>query len=63
MYRASSGAAIATTLGVAAAVGTAAYMMSNNKDMKKRAKRMRRSTGRALRQVGGFIDNVSAMMR
>lgn len=63
MSRSSSATAIATTLGVVAIAGTAAYMMNNNKDMRKRTKKLRKSTCNALNQVGHFVDNMSAMMR
>lgn len=57
-----TGAAI-TTACVSMAVGTAAYMMTNNKSSAMKAKKLKKSTGRALRQVGEFIDNVSYMMK
>lgn len=57
-----TGAAI-TTACVSMAVGTAAYMMTNNRSATMRAKKLKRSTGKALRQVGDFIDNMSYMMR
>lgn len=52
-----------TTACVGMAMGTAAYMMANNKGSSARAKKLKKSTGRALRQVGDFIDNVSYMMK
>lgn len=54
-----------TTACVGMAVGTAAYMMAGNKGKsgKNRARQMKKNTGRALRQVSSFIDNVSYMMR
>lgn len=52
-----------TTACVGMAVGTAAYMMSGNKKVKSKSKQFRKSTGKALRQVGDFIDNVSYMMK
>ena len=51
-----------TTACMGVAVGAAAYMMSGN-NTKSRTKKLRKSTGRALRQVGDFIDNVSYMMK
>ena len=57
-----SSAAI-TTACVGMAVGTAAYMMSGNKTMKNRSKKLKKSTGKALRQVGDFIDNMSYMIK
>ncbi|MGI6402685.1 MAG: hypothetical protein ACOX0K_00385 [Oscillospiraceae bacterium] len=51
-----------TTACVGMAVGAAAYMMAGN-NAKSRTKKLRKSTGRALRQVGDFIDNVSYMMK
>ena len=50
-----------TTACVGMAVGAAAYMMSGN--VKGKSKKLRKSTGKALRQVGDFIDNVSYMMK
>lgn len=52
-----------TTACVGMALGTAAYMMSTNKTAKAKTKRLRKTTGRALRQVGDFIDSVSYMMK
>jgi len=52
--------AVITTAAVGMAVGTAAYMLSGNRN---RNKQIKKSTGKALRQVGSFIDNVSYMMR
>ena len=55
-----------TTACVSMAIGTAAYMMSGNhssRAMKNRTKHLKRTTGRALHQVGSFIDNVSYMMK
>jgi len=49
-----------TTACVGMAVGTAAYMMAGNK---KKTKKLKKSTGRALRHVGSFIDNVSYMVK
>ncbi|HHY52955.1 MAG TPA: hypothetical protein GX499_06910 [Clostridiales bacterium] len=51
-----------TTACVSMAVGAAAYMMAGN-NTKNKAKKLRKATGRALRQVGEFIDNVSYMMK
>lgn len=55
-------ATMVTTACVGMAVGTAAYMMSGT-NTKTRTKKLRKTTGRALRQVGDFIDNVSYMMK
>lgn len=57
-----------TTACVSVAACTAAYMMAGNnktmsKSMKNRTKVLKKNTGKALRQVGDFIDNVSYMMR
>lgn len=52
-----------TTACVSMAVGTAAYMMTSNKAMKSRGKKIKKTTGKALRQMGDFIENVSYMMR
>ena len=55
---------IITTACVGAAVGTAAYMMSSgNHAMHSKARKIKKSTGRALRQVGDLIESVSYMMR
>lgn len=53
--------AIITTACVGMAAGAAAYMISGSNSSK--AKKLKKSTGRALRQVGDFIDNVSYMMK
>ncbi len=52
--------AVLTTCCVGVAAGAAAYMMAGNR---KKVSRLKKNTGKALRQVGGFIDNVSYMMR
>lgn len=52
-----------TTACVGVAACTAAYMMADNKDMRSHTKKWRKSTGKALRQVGGFIDDISHMVR
>ena len=52
-----------TTACVSMAVGATAYMMTNNKTAKSRTKQMRKTTGKAIRQVGDFIDNVSYMIK
>lgn len=62
MKRKSSTAMVTTAIGMAAVAGTAAYMMSGNKDIRRKTKRLRRNTGKALRQVGGYIENISNMM-
>lgn len=54
--------AVLTTACVGMAVG-AAYVMNDSRSVKKRTKMIKKSTGKALRQVGDFIDNVSYMMR
>ena len=48
---------VITTCCVGAAVGAATYMMSNGNS--KKVKKMKRNAGKTLRQVSGFIDNVS----
>lgn len=55
--------AVVTTACVGMAMGAAAYMMSGNTGNGRRAKQLKRSTGKALRQVGSFIENVSYMIR
>lgn len=56
-----TGAAI-TTACIGMAVGAAAYMASG-KNVHVNTKQIKRTTGRALRQVGDFIDNISYMMK
>ena len=52
-----------TTACIGAAVG-AAYMLSgNNKKFKSKTKRLRKNTGKALRQAGGFINSVGDMVK
>lgn len=60
MNRGNKTTAMITTAAVGMAVGTAAYMLAGNKT---RTKQIKKSTGKALRQVGSFIDNVSYMIR
>lgn len=56
--------AIITSAAVGMAVGTAAYMMAgDSRAVKSRTRKMKRTTGRALRQVGEFIGNVSYMIK
>ena len=52
-----------TTACIGMAAATAAYMMTGNKSTNERVKKLKKNTGKALRQVGDFIDNVSYMMR
>ena len=50
---------------VGMAVGAAAYMLTGGKTSKKlknKTKRLRRNTGKALRQAGDFINSVSYMV-
>ncbi|MDR2909383.1 MAG: hypothetical protein LBU86_05835 [Oscillospiraceae bacterium] len=61
MTRKTSAAVTTACLGLAA--GATAYMMSNNKAVRTKTKLLRRNTGKALRQMGDFIDNVSYMMK
>ncbi len=62
--RKSTSAAI-TTACVGLAVGGCAYMLAGNngKAAAVRAKKLKRTTGRALRQVGDFLGGVSDVMR
>ena len=55
--------AVITTACVGMAMGTAAYMMAGDKTMRARSKKIKKSTGKALRQVGDFIENVSYMVK
>ena len=51
---------------VGMAVGAAAYMLTggkNGKKLKNKTKRLRKNTGKALRQAGDFINNVSYMVQ
>jgi len=53
-----------TTACVTMAAGTAAYMMAgNSRKSRNRGKQLKKNTGKALRQVGSFIDNMSYMMK
>ncbi len=52
-----------TTACVGMAVGGAAYMLAGKDKNQIRVKKLKKSTGKALRQVGGFIENVSDMLR
>ncbi|MCL2034460.1 MAG: hypothetical protein FWG94_06980 [Oscillospiraceae bacterium] len=52
-----------TTACIGMAVGAAAYMASSGKAGKTRTKKLKKSTGKALRHVGEFIDNVSYMVK
>ena len=50
---------------VGMAVGAAAYMLSggsSGRKLKSRTRRLRKNTGKALRQAGDFINNVSNMV-
>ena len=50
---------------VGMAVGAAAYMLSGgnaSKKFKSKTKRLRKNTGKALRQAGDFINSVSHMV-
>lgn len=51
-----------TTACIGMAACTAAYMMTSGKQANKHVKKIKRNTGKALRQMGNFIDNVSYMM-
>jgi len=51
-----------TGAAVAAAVGTAAYMMSA-KSMGAQRRKFKRSAGRAIRTMGDIIGNVSQMIK
>ncbi len=45
------------------AVGAAAYMMSGNKNVRAKSKKLRRQAGRTLRQVGEIIGSAGTMIR
>lgn len=51
-----------TGVAVSAAVGAAAYMLSN-KGTRARTKMMKKNAGKAIRAVGSIIDNVSTFVR
>ena len=52
-----------TTACVGMAVGAAAYMMSGGKGARSKTKQIRRNTGKALRQLGDFIGDISYMVK
>ena len=53
-----------TTAAVGVAMGAAAFMLtSSGKSSQKRVRKMKKTAGAAIRQVGDFIDNVSYMMK
>ena len=59
------GSVVTSAAVVGVAVGAAAYMLSggsSGKKLKNKTKRLRKNTGKALRQAGDFINNVSNMM-
>ncbi|MDR2933327.1 MAG: hypothetical protein LBV27_09495 [Oscillospiraceae bacterium] len=58
-----STSAIVTTTCVGMAMGAAAYMMSGSHSVRNKTKKLKKSTGRALRQAGEFINNVSYMIK
>ena len=56
--------AIVTTAAVGAAMGAAAYFMNTSpRTMRGHTRKIKRNTGRALRQVGDFIGSMSYMMK
>ena len=64
MNRRSSAVTSAAFVGMA--VGAAAYMLtsgSNSRKLKNKTKRLRKNTGKALRQAGDFINNVGNMVQ
>lgn len=54
--------AVVKGLAVGAVVGTAAYMMAGS-SKKKTAAMLKKNAGKALRAVGGAIENASYMMK
>ena len=54
-----------TSACIGVAVGTAAYMLSGggSKRMRNKTRRLRKNTGRALRQAGDFLGSMGAMVR
>ena len=57
--------AVTSAAFVGMAVGAAAYMLSSrniSKKLKSKTKRLRKNTGKALRQAGDFINNVGHMV-
>ncbi|MCL2055780.1 MAG: hypothetical protein FWH02_01000 [Oscillospiraceae bacterium] len=62
MNRATS--AIMTTAAVGAAMGAAAYLMNTSPRLRSsHTRKIKRNTGKALRQVGDFIGSMSYMMK
>ena len=60
--RKSTMATMTTCIGIACAAGTA-YMLAGSPDVRRRTKRLRRSTCRTLHNVSSFINNAADMMR
>ena len=60
------GSVVTSAAVVGMAVGAAAYMLSggsSSKKFKSKTKRLRKNTGKALRQAGDFINNMSNMVQ
>ena len=55
---------VITGLAATAALGTAAYMMNSRRHKAHASmKNLKRSTGKALKTVGGMMENVSYLMK
>lgn len=52
-----------TGIATGAVIGTAAYVMSNKSSHHSTAKSLKRSAGKALKTVGGIMENMSYMMK
>ena len=54
-----------TSACIGMAVGAAAYMLSGNssRKLKSKTRKLRKNTGKALRQAGDFISSVSYMVK
>jgi hypothetical protein len=65
MNRRTKRQALVSTACIGAAAGTAAMLIGARKDAhkSKKSQKMRRNAGKALRQVGVFVENVAQMMQ
>lgn len=52
-----------TGIATGAVIGTAAYVMSNKTSHHSTAKVIKKNTGKALKTVGGIMENMSYMMK
>lgn len=57
-------APVLTGIATGAVIGTAAYMMSSHSKRRSHTVRnLKRNTGKALKTVGGIMENMSYMMK